>query len=119
MPYKVMVRHGSPFQIEFPKTKKVEKEIVKFERTKEGALFCRPKSILFLTKDEYDFIAKDPINSKKFVFFGEIKQRVVQKEKKEQAKVIQGLPVPVKPGQKSKERGIVLHSGEGDIVPSE
>lgn len=72
----VTTRQVSPFQVEFPKTKKVKdkKDPVKFERTKDGALHFRPGTVVILTDDEYDFLQKDMIQSRKFIFQGEVKK---------------------------------------------
>jgi len=72
----VTTRQVSPFQIEFPKTKKVKdkKDPVKFERTKDGALHFRPGTVVILTDDEYDFLQKDISQNRKFIFQGEVKE---------------------------------------------
>lgn len=72
----VTTRQVSPFQVEFPTTKKVKgkKDPVQFERTKDGALYFRPGTVVILTDDEYDFLQKDITQNRKFIFQGEAKE---------------------------------------------
>ncbi len=92
----VTTRQVSPFQVEFPITKKVDgKKPVKFERTKDGALHFRPSALAFLTDDEYDFLLNDKTLRLKFVFQGDVKERP-----KKEAKA---LPTWVKKTQEPKK----------------
>lgn len=73
--YQVTTRQVSPFQVEFPTTKKEGKKSVEFEKTTDGARYFRPGALAYLSADEYRFLKADGNLRLKFVFQGEVKER--------------------------------------------